>query len=66
MHGPAQNRRLQVADGIPRQLEPQDGRRQGGEAREQGDVCLDGVGEEEEGGGRDGEYGDGGVGEVGC
>lgn len=65
MHGPAQNRRLDVADGIPRHLESQDGRQEG-EARDQGDVRLDGVGEEEEGGGRDGEYGDRGVGEVGC
>lgn len=65
MHGPAQNRRLDVADGISRHLESQDGHQEG-EARDQGDVRLDGVGEEEEGGGRDGEYGDRGVGEVGC
>lgn len=42
MHRPAQNRRLYVADGIPRHLESQDGRQEG-EAREHGDVYLDGV-----------------------
>lgn len=42
MHRPAQNRRLYVADGIPRHLESQDGRQEG-ESREDSDVYLDGV-----------------------